>query len=43
MISDRVGPIFSIFEENEPIFMNFLSSIQSDSVKTNAANVDLYT
>ena len=35
--------IFSIFDENDPIFMNFLSFIQHISLKTNTAYDDYYT
>ncbi len=34
---------FAIFDENDPIFMNFLSFIQHISVKTNTAYDDYYT
>ena len=41
--SDRWASNFAIFDENEPIFMNFLSFIQYISVKTNTAYDDYYT
>ena len=34
---------FAIFDENDPIFMNFLCFIQHISVKTNTAYDDYYT
>ena len=41
--SDRWASNFAIFDENDPIFMNFLSFIQHISVKTNTAYDDYYT
>ena len=41
--SDHWASNFAIFDENDPIFMNFLSFIQHISVKTNPAYDDYYT